>query len=339
MYANHHSYRNLRTGCTILTVLIILSLLLAGCAPPKAKVYRVGVLSGLSVAKNITDGMKSKMTELGYVEGTNITYDVQEMNVDIAAYQATLKKFVDDKVDLIITFPTEASLEAKAITQGTNIPVVFAFAQLEGTGLVNSVREPGGNITGVQMSGPEISLKRFEFMRQIAPDAKRIYVPYMKGYPTVAVQLEPLRKAAKDAGVTLIEAPIASPADVEADLNTHVSAGVPDFDGILTLVEPIYSNPKAFPALAKFAYQHKIPFGGGYVQMGEYSSLYGIGVDAQKMGQQVGQLADKILKGSKAGTLPVISPENYIIMDTKAAQQMGVQIPDSLLEQANKVIR
>lgn len=339
MHADHHFYRWARPSRMILTVLIIFSFLFGGCAPQKPKVYRVGVLSGIAVAKNITDGMKSKMTALGYIEGTNIIYDVQEMNVDILAYKSTIKKFIDDKVDLIVTFPTEASLEAKAATQGTNIPVIFAFAQLEGTGLVNSVREPGDNITGVQLSGPEISLKRLEFMLKIAPDAKRIYVPYMKGYPTVAPQLESLRKAAADAGVTLIEAPIATPADVAADLNAHVSAGKPDFDAILTLVEPIYSNPNAFPVFAKFAYEHKIPLGGGYIQMGEYSSLFGVGVDAQKMGEQVGQLADKILRGSKAGSQPVLSPENYIIMDTKAAPQMGVQIPDSLLVQANKVIR
>ena len=105
-------------------------------------------------------------------------------------YKSVLQKFVADKVDAIFVFPTEASLEAKTATQGTNIPVVFNFAFIEGMGLVDSVRAPGGNITGVRYPGPDIAIKRFEIMRALVPQAKRMLIPYQKGYPIVTPQVE-----------------------------------------------------------------------------------------------------------------------------------------------------
>lgn len=85
----------------------------------------MGILSGLSYVAEAADGFKAKMTELGYVEGKNIIYDHQKTDFDMAAYKNILTKFVADKVDLVFVFPTEATQEAKAATQGTNIPVVL----------------------------------------------------------------------------------------------------------------------------------------------------------------------------------------------------------------------
>ena len=90
-------------------------------------------------------------------------------------------------------------MAAKAATEGTDIPVVFAYAATEETGLIESVRQPGGNITGVRYPGPDIALKRFEVMRELAPEAKRMWIPYQRGYPIVAPQLEALAPAAEAA--------------------------------------------------------------------------------------------------------------------------------------------
>jgi putative tryptophan/tyrosine transport system substrate-binding protein len=324
-----------RTGWTILAIIILVSMLFGACAPQKPKVYRVGILSGLSYFSNLTDGLKWKMTELGYVEGTNIVYDVQKTEIDIPAYQKILKKFVDDKVDLIIAFPTEAIMEAKTATKGTKIPLVFAFVPIEGMGIVDSVRKPGGNITGVRLPGVDITVKRFEVLHGIAPQAKRIFVPYLKDYPIVPPELEGLRKAAQTAGVTLIESPVASPAELEASIQAHAS----EIDAFLMIVEPITLSPDGFTVLGKFAYEHKLPIGGAYVKFGEYSSLFGIMGDNVETGKQAALLVDKILKGANAGEMPVVSSENFMQVDMQAAQKMGVTVPESVLRQANQVIR
>ena len=95
---------------SLLLGLVVLSLLLSGCGGPQTKVYKVGILSGLDFFAASADGFKAKMTELGYTEGKNITYDLQKTNVDPPAEEKILQKFVADKVDLIFVFPTEQSL-------------------------------------------------------------------------------------------------------------------------------------------------------------------------------------------------------------------------------------
>ena len=118
------------------------------------------------------------MAELGYTEGKNIQYDVHMTNFDESAEERILRKFVSDGVHMILVFPSEVSVEAKTITQGTNIPFVFCQTNIEGTDLIKSVPEPGGNITGVRYPGPDLALKRFEILHALAPQAKRVWVPY-----------------------------------------------------------------------------------------------------------------------------------------------------------------
>lgn len=321
-------------------LLLAVGLMLSGCGAQAApKVYRVGVLSGLNFIADITDGFKAKMTELGYKEGENISYDVQKTDFDMAAYKSILQKFVADKVDLIVVFPTEATMEAKVATEGTNIPVVFTFALIEGMGIVDSIREPGGNITGVRYPGPDIALKRFEVIRQLAPQAKRILIPYQKDYPIVAPQLEALRLAASTAGIKLIEVPAANAAELETELQTYAKAADFGVDAVLTVVDPLGVTPDAFVVMAKFAAEHKAPIGGALISVGEYGAIFGVNADSFKVGQQTAPLADKIFKGTSAGTIPVVSAESFLQIDYKAAQKQGVTVPEGLLSQADEIIR
>lgn len=338
MNASCHFTNRTNIMLRLFCIIVILGLLLSGCAAQKSKVYRVGVLSGLDFVADITDGFKARMTELGYVEGENIIYDVQKTNFDMEAYRKILKKFVDDKVDLIVVFPTEATMEAKAAVEGTDIPVVFTFAFIEGMGIVDSVQQPGGNITGVRYPGPDVALKRFEILRQLAPNAKRIIVPFQKGYPIVDYQLKALRPVAEAAGVTLLEAPASDAAELEAQFQAYTSASEAPIDAILIIVEPLAVMPEPFTVMGKYAYEHKIPVGGALMSAGDYSAVFGVNVNNIEVGKQTAPLADKVLKGTRAGTIPVVSSETFLQINYKAAQQLGLEVPASLLEQANEVI-
>jgi putative ABC transport system substrate-binding protein len=276
---------------------------------------------------------------LGYIEGENIVYDVQTTNFDMAVYQSILQKFVADEVDLIFVFPTEASIEAKAATQGTDIPVLFSFALIEGMDLVDSVREPGGNITGVRYPGPDLAVRRFEIMRELVPDATRMLVPYQRGYPIVDPQLEVLYPAAEAAGVTLLEAPADNGAELEADLQARAAAGDIGIDAILFLAEPLMVTPEGFLPAGKFAAEHKIPIGGALMEVEGYGSIFGVNVDIVNVGEQAAPLADKILRGTPAGTIPVVSADNFLQINYTVAQELGVEVPESLLGMADEVIR
>jgi putative ABC transport system substrate-binding protein len=322
-----------------LTLLVMACVLLNNCGKKTQKVYRVGILCGLDYIAEIPDSFKAKMTALGYIEGKNIAYDIQRTNFEPDKEQQILKKFVKDKVDLIFTFPTEVSMSAKAAAKETNIPVLFCFANIEGTNLVKSVREPGGNITGVRYPGPDLAIKRFEIMLELVPQAKRLWIPYQRGYPIVTSQLEVLYPAAEKAGVTLIEFPADDAAEIQTELDRLASSDDIGMDAILALAEPLFVTPDAFEVMGKFAAKHRLPIGGALIAVGNYGSIFGVNVDITKTGQQAAILADKILRGTPAGTIPVVSSESYFEINYKAARELGLKMSEGLLGRADKIIR
>ena len=328
---------------TMLIWVVVVAMLLSGCgSTQQAKTYKVGVLSGLSAFAPAVDGFKSKMAELGYVEGKNISYDVQSTEVDIDAYKRITKKFVDDKVDMIYVFPTEASMEAKAATQGTDIPVVFtmSFTDVKGVDLIDSVREPGGNITGVRFPSSDMASKRLEILLQMAPNAKKIFVPYLKDYPNVPGQLDVIRPQAGSLGIELVEYAATSPQDLKDKLDSLVTTDGVGIDAILMLAEPLGITPPFYAELGKFAYDHKLPIGGALMTTSEgYDSIFGLLPDAKAVGEQAALLADKVFRGTVAGTIPVTTAENSLLINYKAAQALGLTVPEGLLKQANEVIR
>jgi putative ABC transport system substrate-binding protein len=339
MKSKSHSHKNTKTTFVLLTLLLLLSsLLLSGCQS-EPDTFRVGVLSGLNFVAGITDSFKDQMNELGYTEGENIEYVVQTTDFDIPTYQSILQQFVEDEVDLILVFPTEATIEAKNITEGTDIPVVFSFALIEGMGIVDSIREPGGNITGVRYPGPEVALRRFEVIRQIAPDKTDFILPYQNGYPIVTPQLEILRPAAADAGVNLIELPADNGEELASLLQEVSESENMENSAILILVEPLLVTPDGFAAAAEFAAEYQIPMGGVILPTEGFGSIFDVNVDIAEVGEQAALQADKVLQGTAAGTIPIISSEMTLIINNKQAEDLGLEVPEDLLAVANEVIR
>ena len=342
MFENKGSYGKYTRIWALISCVMMAALLMSGCGQAQeSKVYRVGVLSGLDAFSPAIDGLKAKMTELGYVEGKNISYDVQKTNVDIEAYKSIAKKFVDDKVDMIFVFPTEASMEVKAATQGTNIPMVFAlsFTDVKGINLINSIREPGGNVTGVRFPSVDIASKRLDILLEMVPDAKQIFVPYLKGYPNVPGQLDAIRSQAQSRGISLIEFGATSPQDLQAELDSLVTPDGKTVDALLLIAEPLGLTPDFFTVLGKFSSEHQIPIGGAPMVVGDYASIFGLLPDAKTTGEQAALLADKVLKGTAAGTIPVTTADGYFLINYKAAQELGVNVPEGLLKQADEIIR
>jgi putative ABC transport system substrate-binding protein len=98
-------------------------------------------------------------------------------------------------------------------------------------------------------------------------------------------------------------------------------------------------TPDAFAVMAKFAAQHKIPIGGALMESEGYGSVFGVNIDITKTGRQAAPLADKIFRGTSAGTIPVVSSENYLQINYKVAQELGLTVSDGLLGQAAEIIR
>jgi putative ABC transport system substrate-binding protein len=320
-----------------LTWLIIASLVLNGCG--SKKVYHVGILSGSAAFVAIADGFKTKMTELGYIEGDNIIYDFQKTDNDREGEKRVMKQFVDEGVDLIFTFPTDPALAAKAATEGTDIPVVFAHAALEGANLVDSVRNPGGNMSGTRFPGPSLVTKRFEFLLRIDPGIQRLYIPYDKNYPACAPAIEALRPAAASAGVELVELPITTLDEVRADLQARAATDDISIDAILLMPELLMQSLDGWALISTFAAEQNIPLVGSSDKTVTTGGLFSYNVNPVESGMLAAVIADKILHGTQAGTIPVSTPDAYLRINYKVAQQLDLTVPESILKQADEIIR
>ncbi|MFZ6027778.1 MAG: ABC transporter substrate-binding protein [Chloroflexota bacterium] len=326
-------------GWTVFTLLIAASLFLSSCGAPKPKVYHVGILSSNPSFVAISDGFKAKMTDLGYIENQNIIYVLQSPGLDPAEQQRAVKKMIDDKVDLIFTFPMPETAAAHVATQGTNMPVVFAYALLEGTNLVKNVREPGGNMTGVRYPGPEMISQRLNILHEMVPNVKRVWIGYDENSPNIPSTLDALRPTAAALGITLVEAPVTTLEEFGADLTARDQLADIGVDAIITMPDEFNTSATGFTLLSEFATKHKIPLAGGITFMAKQGALFVNTTNLSNVGALAAPLADKILKGTPAGTIPVVTPEQTLTINYLVAQELGIVVPEGLLRQANEIIR
>ncbi len=331
--------------CSVRKILLLLTVLFTGfillnsCSKKPQKVYRIGIVSGADSFADIANGFKAKMTELGYVEDKNVFYDFHKLNADHVGVERAVRKFIKDKVDLILAFPTEPALAAKAATKGTNIPVVFALAGIEGNNLVDSILKPGGNITGIRFPGPEATVKRLEILHELVPHAKRIYLIYDPNYPTAPTALEELHQVAPSLGITLVEDCVNNMRELQATLQVRAASSDIGIDAILIMPEILTQSPEGWEIIRNFAIKYKVPIGGSLVYTAEHGAMFSFIPDNLEMGNMAAPLADKILKGTPAGSIMVATPPSRLRLNYKVTQELGVTVPEGMLSRADKIIR
>lgn len=339
MKENTLAQEGTRKQRTMLILAVMFALILNGCAGRKPEVYRVGIVSGADFFLPVIDGFKAKMAQLGYEEGKNIFFEQHRLNDDPDGEKRAAQKLVDAKVDLIFTVPTEPSVQAKSVIRGTNIPLVFAYAGVEGCQLVESVRKPGGNITGVRFPGPDQIAKRLEILHELIPSVKRVWVGYDKNYPNSIPALNALRPLALSLGVTLVEAPVNDVEELKSELVAQENATDLGMDALILMPDSLNHSPAGWKEIKTFAAKHRVPIGGSFMYTVEGGSVFGNANDLFKVGELAAPLADKIFRGIPAGSIPVVTPEQDLWINYTVAQELGLTVPEGLLSMADKVIR
>jgi putative ABC transport system substrate-binding protein len=329
MLGKHKSRNGTRVGWTLGVGVVVFSLLLTACGSAKPKIYTVGVVNELPSMNPVVDGFKAGMTELGYVEGKNITYIYHDATGgDPQKNDAEIKGFMDQKVSLILAVGTSPAIAAKKAVEGTGIPVVFApVVDPVAEGLVKSINHPGGNLTGIQ--GVVGSPKVLEWLLKIAPGTKSVYAPYNPADPIAVLSVKPLPDAAAKLGVELVLDEVSS-----GDQELAAIKALPKDSAILFVVSP--SLIPTWGSVLDLAAELRIPTGtdlvGDKVLFTYTSSL-------SQVGKQTAVLVDKVFKGTKPGDLPVETAEMSLSINLKTAQAIGLNVSDDILRQATTVVR
>jgi putative ABC transport system substrate-binding protein len=325
--------RKHHTVWTLLSWVMIGTLLSSGCAGLAGlKSYTIGVINLAPTLEDTLTGFKQGMTDLGYVEGKNVTYIYSGPAGGIDKLDGIAQDLVNAKVDLIFSISTPATQAAKKATAGNNIPVVFGIlTDPVGAGVVASLAQPGGNVTGVTF-GPQES-RRLEWLTKIDPAAKRVYIIYNPDDSSAKLAFKTANATAATLGLEIVPQEARNSDEIAAAL-----ANLPDDIDAIYLLPDSQTEAKLADILAVASTRH-LPVSVANIDRVKDGPLYSYAMKLGPTGQQAARLADQILKGTKPADLPVETTEFFLAINLKTAQAIGLTIPDDILSQADTIYR
>ena len=315
-----------------LSLLLVASLGLPACGSSDKKskppTYTIGLLNSGATGTPILDGFKEGMTELGYTEGTNVTY-VLEQPDDPAQLNDAAQRLVDGNVDLILCVGRIEAQAAQSVT--TAVPIVFAASSDPvAEGLVKSLAQPGENMTGMVM--PNVQRKRLALLLQIDPSIHKVYIPFDSSDLVAVNGIEDLSELAPSLGAEIVRADV-----TDLDTAQQAIATMPaDVDAIfLGVSRPVLALTANWIVLSVV---RKIPISWPLGSLPNPNVLMGYGPGLFQSGKQAASQVDKILKGAKPGDLPVVPLDYYLTISMPAAATLGIHVPDTVLNIADNII-
>ncbi len=300
----------------------------------KPDVTRIGIMQivehpALDASRN---GFIQRLAELGFEEGKNTNFSIQNAQGDMAIAQSIAGKFVSEDVDMILAIATPTAQAAAKATQ--DIPIMItAVTDPVAAGLADSIERPGTNVTGTSDLTPV--RKQLELLKRISPEAEHVGVIYNAGETNSLVQVDVAREAARILGLQLIEVTVSSSSGVYEAAQSLVgrvdAVYVPTDNTVVSALESVIKVGEDF----------KIPVIVGEVDGVRRGALATIGIDYYVLGTQTADIAAKILKGEREPKdIPIEYLEDMqIALNLAAADKMGAEIPQDLIDEDRKVIR
>jgi putative ABC transport system substrate-binding protein len=272
-----------------------------------------------------------RLRELGWIEGRTITIEYRWAEGRSERFAEIAAKFVQRKVDVIVTSSTVGVVAAKQAT--SVIPIVFVAGDPVGTGLVASLARPGGNATGLSVQQTDVAAKRVELLREIVPGLRRLAILGNVSGPAVVLDMREVQAAARTLGLEVITSEIRRGEDIApafAALKGHA-------DALYVAIDPLVGTHRfRINTLALAARLPTMHGSGEYVEVG---GLMSYGPNFPDLFRRAADFVDKILRGAKPADIPVEQPRKFdLIINLTTAKALGLTIPDKLVALADEVI-
>jgi len=263
----------------------------------------------------VRDGFIDAMAEKGYVEGENVIYDIQNAQGDMATASTIARKFVSEKVDLILSIATPTS--QAAVNATTTIPVVFsAVTDPVGAGLVKSLECSGNNVTGMSDLTPVE--RQFELIKVILPKAEAVGTIYNAAEANSVLTNELAKKACEKLGLKLVEATVSSSADVFLAAQSLVGRCAAVY------VSTDNTTVSALDAVVQATNKNRIPLVLADPTTVNKGALLALGFNYYAHGRETAPIAVEILKGAKPSDIPVkFAKELELWVNLKTAKEIG----------------
>jgi putative tryptophan/tyrosine transport system substrate-binding protein len=321
----------------MITALMLLAMLLVPAAKADDapnRVVRIGFLSQNPRLPNVSSGrIDVELAKLGYVEGRNLVLEVRHAGGNPDRLAEAAAELVKLKVDVIYAVTSPAAFAAKNATRSIPIVVWAAHGAVE-TGLVPSLRRPGGNVTGTESLAPELDAKRIQLLKQIVPGLARLAVLYDTTDQGSAQHLKLIHAAGNELGVEFSSLEVRRPEDFDP---VFASATGKPLGGVLTLTSTM--TFRNWSRIRDFALVNRLPTLCEFRFMAETGCLLSYGPTFDEITQRCAIQIDKILRGTPPGELPIEQPTRFeLVINLKTAKELGITVPQSVLLRADEVI-
>jgi len=330
----HHPAMDRR--CFLVTSLVgVLAAPRPGRAQQAGKIRRIGYLDQGSAARNraYVEAFRSGLRDLGWREGRNVALELRFADGQTEQLPQLATELVRSGVDLIVTWSTPAALAAKGAT--TTIPIVIGFAaDPVGSGIVSSLAQPGGNISGWTHQGFDLRAKYLELLKQAVPGAHRFGVLWNPSNQVHKPSLKVIETAAEKLQVELDLVGVRDAEELESALSAMVGRRV---EGLVVFPDGMFVAQKA--AILAFVARSRLPTMYGVREYAEAGGLMAYGANLLEMQRLGASYVDKILRGANPAGLPIAQPTRVeLIVNLKTAKALGLTIPPRVLLRADELI-
>jgi putative ABC transport system substrate-binding protein len=325
-----------KNGFGITLGALFFALSLSAQAQQPTKVPRIGFLvaSSPSAASGRIEAFRQGLRQLGYVDDKNFVIEFRFAEGNLDRVPALAAELVRLKVDMIVTGGATDTRAAKQAT--TTIPIVMTQdSDPVGSGLVASLGRPGGNITGLSTLSPEISGKQLELLKEVVSSLSRVAVLETSTEPGNAQVLREIELAAGAFKIQLQYLDVRDPKEIEIAFRDARKGRA---DAVLVLGGAVFASQRTL--FADLAVKSRIPAIYRTPEFVEAGGLMTYSASITDLFRRAATYVDKILKGAKPADLPVEQPKKFeLLINLRAAKQIGLTIPPNVLARADKVIK
>ncbi len=329
--------RNCIVASLVLAGALLLSPAWTGQAWAQDKLARVGILSFFPVTDGLSkewwmDLFPRNLADRGWIEGKTVSFEYRSANGDPSRFVKAATELAALEVDVIIASSAPALQAAYAATQTIPIVAIDWTTDPVAAGYIQSYARPGGNVTGVFLDAPELAGKWFGLLQLMIPDLSRVAVLWDPA-PGANVQ-QAVRNVAKSLGLKLQVFEVRKPQDIDqafSDMRGRPQA-------VILLPSPMIHGESA--RLAKLALQYRLPAASMDPSFPHAGGMLSYGPEPVSANARFAGLAAKILNGRKPAEIPVERPTEFrLLVNQKAAEALGITVPQSVLLSADEVIR
>jgi putative ABC transport system substrate-binding protein len=289
------------------------------------------ILVGVSPQSKDAQAFRQGLQDAGFVEGRDVVIEWRSANGDYARVPEFAAELIQRNVDVIVV---ESTFTAQAVKRATStIPIVMAIvADPVGSGLVASLAHPGGNVTGLAMLHTELAAKRLQLLKETIPHLIRVAVLWNPATPSHPKAIEELKAAAPSLSIALTFVSARTPEEFG---QAFLAASRAEAQALYVVDDPVFFTHRM--TLLKLASKARLPVISSVKDLGGFMSY---GANFGDAWRRSAGYVDKILKGAKPGDMPIEQPTKFeLVVNLKTARALGITIPESILLQADEVIR